>query len=86
MPIDIEEFENGDSDILRGSNTQHEDELIDFLSYDSSLAYTIREIQESTSLSILEIAARLGHLHEKGVVRNNGSYWAIAEDFTRNEQ
>ena len=82
MPKDIEDFENEGVDFLRETEPNRDDDLADFLAYDSSKAYTIREIQASRSLSIIEIAARLGHLQEKEVVRNRGKYWAIADGST----
>lgn len=59
----------------------NEYELINFLAYDQARAYTLREIESQTSMSILE-ASRLSILEEQGIVRNRGDYWAISKDYS----
>ena len=80
MPIDIEAFENEDAETLADRVDYEEDELIEFLAFDPSKAYTAREIRASTDLSLIEVTARLNHLENQGFVRNKGSYWTITRD------
>lgn len=80
MPIDIDVFENEDADALAEPVDNDEDELLEFLAYDRTKAYTAREIRASTDLSLIEITARLNQLESQGRVRNKGSYWTLAGD------
>lgn len=82
MPIDREEFETSPADSLRVENNAPDDEVLDFLTYDPSKAYTLRELQSVLDLPFIEIAARLTLLREDGKVQHKGSYWIAADDQT----
>lgn len=82
VPIDIDQFERAPEGELRVGRSPHEDDpIVEFLSYNPREAYTLREIQSNTGLPLIELAARLSHLADDGVVRHRGSYWAIDADY-----
>ena len=80
MPIDIDRFEDATQEALRIDRSSNEDRVLDFLYYNRSEAYTLREIQSAVDRPLIDIAARLADLKDRGLVRHKGSFWTVEPD------
>ncbi|MEM4782154.1 MAG: MarR family transcriptional regulator [Halalkalicoccus sp.] len=78
MSIDIERFEEGDPDSWdEPTNAQR---VLGFLAEHDDRAWKQSEIADRTGVKRGSIGAVLARLHERGLVRHRGEYWAITDD------
>lgn len=81
MSIDIERFERDDPEALE-ELTNAERVLACLARYDDR-AWKQGEIAERTGIPRGSIGPVLSRLHERGLVRHKGEYWAITDDRER---
>lgn len=79
VPIDIEEFEEGDATTLRAGGQTNAETILSFLAANSDKAYTPKEIHEATEIPRGSVGVVLSRLNERGFVRHRGEYWALAD-------
>lgn len=79
MPIDIEHFEQGSTEELRGSGRTNAEVIISFLASRSEKAFTPVEIHDATGIPRGSVGVVLSRLEDRGLVRHRGEYWAIGD-------
>lgn len=80
MPIDIERFEEDPETALRADGPTNAERILAFLASNADLAFTPKEVHESTDVPRGSVGVVLSRLEERGVVRHRGEYWAVVED------
>jgi Mn-dependent DtxR family transcriptional regulator len=81
MSIDIEQFEDGDADALSGATNA--ERVVAFLAANDDRAWIQSEIADRTDVKRGSIGPVLSRLHDRGLVRHKGQYWAITDDEER---
>jgi Mn-dependent DtxR family transcriptional regulator len=81
MSIDIERFEEEDPDLWDGATNA--ERVLAFLSEHDDRAWKQSEIADRTGIKRGSIGSVLARLHERGLVRHRGEYWAITDDRER---
>jgi transcription initiation factor IIE alpha subunit len=81
MSIDIERFEDDDTDAIdRPTNAER---VVGFLASHDDRAWTQSEISNRTGVKRGSIGPVLSRLHDRELVRHRGQYWAITDDEER---
>ncbi|EMA55341.1 MULTISPECIES: MarR family transcriptional regulator [Halococcus] len=80
MSIDIERFEDEDADALDRTNAER---VVGFLATNDDRAWTQSEISDRTGVKRGSIGPVLSRLHDRGLVRHRGRFWAITDDEER---
>lgn len=81
MSIDIEKFEHGDTDAL--DEPTNAERVVSFLARHDDRAWKQSEIAARTGVKHNSIGTVLRRLHDQGLVRHKGEYWAITDDDDR---
>lgn len=81
MPVDIERFEKGEPSEL--SEPTNAERVIAFLAEHDDRAWRQSEIADRTGVKRGSIGTVLRRLHDRGLVRHKGEYWAITDDRER---
>lgn len=81
MSIDIERFEDEDSEAL--DEPTNAERVLTFLAQHDDRAWKQSEIAERTGVKRGSIGPVLGRLHRQDLVRHRGEYWAITDDRER---
>ncbi len=81
MSIDIDRFE--DEDPEEWSEPTNAERILAFLATNDDRAWQPSAIAERTGVKRGSVGAVLSRLHEKGLVRHKGEYWAITDDRER---
>jgi len=79
MPIDIDRFEDAPEEDLRAGGPTNAEVILDFLAANPGQAFTPKEIHERTDVARGSVGVVLARLHEDGLVRHRGEYWAVAD-------
>jgi hypothetical protein len=85
VPIDIDQFEEGDETMLRAGGQTNAERILQFLATHPEQAYTPKEIHEATAVARGSVGVVLSRLEERELVRHRGDYWAITPDADANE-
>ena len=80
MPISIDRFEDGPSDVLDIQEGTQPYRILRFLAEHSDEAFTQTEVHEATGINRGSVGSVLSRLEDRSLVRHRGRYWAIAED------
>lgn len=80
MPIDIERFEDDPDAPIRADGPTNAERILAFLASNADLAFTPKEVHESTDVPRGSVGVVLSRLEDRGLVRHRGEYWAVAED------
>jgi predicted transcriptional regulator of viral defense system len=80
MPIRIDRFENGPEDALDLKAGTQPHTVLTFLATNDKQAFTQTEIHEATDIPRGSVGVVLSRLEDRGLVRHQGRYWAIADD------
>ena len=81
MSIDIERFENEDADDL--DQPTNAERVVGFLATHDDRAWTQSAISDRTGVKRGSVGPVLSRLHDRGLVRHRGRYWAITDDEER---
>ena len=81
--IDIDDFENADSDGFAEQNDT--EQIVLFLDDNDDRAWKAVTIAEELELDTDTVSAILSRLKERGLVRHKRPYWAITDDESRLE-
>lgn len=81
MPIDIDEFESGSAEDLRGEERSDREAVLEFLGLNRDAAFSRHEIADATGISGVKLFMLLVELEDRGLVRHKGEYWAIDEAY-----
>ena len=79
--IDIDEFENADTDEFEERNDT--ERIVLFLDTNDDRAWKAATIAEQLGLDTDAVSAILSRLKERGFVRHKRPYWAITDDEER---
>lgn len=79
--IDIEEFENADTDDFEDRTDT--EQIVLFLDKHNDRAWKAATIAERLGLETDAVSAVLSRLKERGLVRHKRPYWAITDDEER---
>jgi len=79
--IDIDEFENADTDEFEEQNDT--ERIVLFLNEHDDRAWKAATIAERLGLDTDGVSAILSRLKERGLVRHKRPYWAITDDEER---
>ncbi|WP_193308789.1 helix-turn-helix domain-containing protein [Halorubrum halophilum] len=79
--IDIDEFENADSDEFEEQNDT--ERIVQFLDKNDDRAWKAATIAERLGLETDGVSAILSRLKERELVRHKRPYWAITDDEER---
>jgi predicted transcriptional regulator of viral defense system len=80
MPIGIDRFESGPEDALDLKEGTQPHTVLTFLATNDEQAFTQTEIHDATDIPRGSVGVVLSRLEDRGLVRHQGRYWAIAED------
>ena len=80
MPINIDRFEDEPPDALDIKEGSQPHTILTFLMINDEQAFTQTEIHEATEIPRGSVGVVLSRLEDRGLVRHQGRYWAIAED------
>ena len=80
MPIEIDQFESGTEDALEIKEGTQPYTVLAFLAANDEHAFTQSEIHEATDIPQGSVGVVLSRLEDRGLVRHQGRYWAIADD------
>lgn len=80
MPINIDRLDEEPADVLDLKEGTQPYRIVRFLAANDDKAYTQTEIHEETGIKRGSVGAVLSRLDDRGLVRHQGRYWAIAED------
>jgi len=80
MPIDIDRFEQGLEEGLRGGGPTNAERILTFLARNADQAFTPKEIHEAIDIPRGSVGTVLSRLEERELVRHRGEYWAIGDD------
>lgn len=80
MPIEIDQFESGTEDVLEIKEGTQPYTVLAFLAANDGHAFTQSEIHEATDIPQGSVGVVLSRLEDRGLVRHQGRYWAIADD------
>lgn len=81
MSIDIERFEEEDPEAFE--NPTNAERVLAFLARNDDRAWKQAEIADRAGVKRGSIGPVLRRLHEQGLVRHKGEYWAITDDRER---
>lgn len=81
MPIDIRTFESGDPEEFE--EPTNAERVLSFLSTHRDKAFKQSEIAEGAGVKRGSISTVLARLHDRGLVRHRGEYWALTDDDER---
>lgn len=81
MSIDIDRFENEDPEAL--DDTTNAERVVAFLALNDDRAWKQSEIADLAGVKQGSIGTVLQRLHDRGLVRHKGVYWAITDDDER---
>lgn len=81
MPIDIETFESGDPEEL--AEPTNAERVLAFLAERRDKAFKQSEIADGAGVKRGSISTVLSRLHDRGLVRHKGEYWALTDDEDR---
>ncbi|GAA0661242.1 MarR family transcriptional regulator [Natronoarchaeum mannanilyticum] len=80
MPINIDRLDEEPADVLDLKEGTQPYRIVRFLAANDDKAYTQTELHEETGIKRGSVGAVLSRLENRGLVRHQGRYWAIAED------
>jgi hypothetical protein len=79
MPVAFDDYDPADGrlDLAPGTNART---IVDFLAAHPETGWAPKEIHEQTGVARGSVGPTLDRLHDHGLVRHKGDYWAIAAD------
>lgn len=80
MPINIDHFDEGPTDVLDFQEGTQPYQILQYLAKNSDQAFTQTDIHEETGIKRGSVGAVLSRLEDRGLVRHKGRYWTIGED------